>query len=94
MRRVVVVAFLQFGLPKFFPLLPPAAPLGNAGGTGKSGIMRTPSATSPAPAPPKALPKIAATNGGISVEDIRALKELVGRIGADSVRELAEVLSD
>lgn len=61
----------------------------------KSGIIRRPAArvSSPAPAPPKASPKVGGTNGGISVEDIRALKELPGRIGADNVRELAEVLS-
>jgi len=32
-------------------------------------------------------------NGGISVEDIRAVKELVGRIGAENVRELVDVLA-
>jgi len=45
----------------------------------------------PAPTPPTPL-KAVATNGGISVEDIRAVKELVGRIGADNVRELVDVL--
>jgi hypothetical protein len=61
----------------------------------KSGIIRQPAATSPAPAPvtPKASRQAGATNGGITVEDIKAVKELVGRIGADGVRELAEVLS-
>jgi hypothetical protein len=33
------------------------------------------------------------TTGGISLDDIRAVKELADRIGADKVRELAEVLS-
>jgi hypothetical protein len=35
----------------------------------------------------------AATNGGVSVEDIRAIKALVDRIGRESLRQLAEVLS-
>jgi hypothetical protein len=30
--------------------------------------------------------------GGITAEDVRAVKELVGKIGADQVRQLAEVL--
>jgi hypothetical protein len=52
--------------------------------------MRTPAAP---PAPPKASPKAGGTNGGIGVDDIRAVKELVERLGADSVRELAEALA-
>jgi hypothetical protein len=62
----------------------------------KSGIIRQPAArvSSPAPAPPKASPKVVGTNGGISVEDIRAVKGLVEKIGAEAVKELAEVLSD
>lgn len=55
----------------------------------KSGIIRKPAATSPAPA----TPKVAQANGAIGMDDIRAVKELVGRIGVDGVRELAEVLS-
>ena len=43
--------------------------------------------TTPAPAPQ------AASTGGISMEDIRAVKELVGRIGADKVQELAGMLA-
>jgi hypothetical protein len=35
----------------------------------------------------------AAINGGVRVEDIRAIKALVDRIGPDSLRQLAEVLS-
>jgi len=31
--------------------------------------------------------------GGISLDDIRAVKQLVARLGADRLRELAEVLS-
>ena len=43
--------------------------------------------TTPAPAPkPKA-------TGGISLEDIQAVKGLVDRIGADKLQELAGVLS-
>jgi hypothetical protein len=34
------------------------------------------------------------TNGGVRAEDIRAPKESLGRIGADNVRELADVLSE
>jgi hypothetical protein len=33
------------------------------------------------------------TSGGISLNDIRAVKELAARIGADKVRQLAEVLA-
>jgi hypothetical protein len=43
--------------------------------------------TTPAPAP-KPAPR-----GGIDLEDIRAVKELVGRIGADRLQELAGMLS-
>jgi hypothetical protein len=43
--------------------------------------------TTPAPAPK------AASTGGISMEDIRAVRELVGRIGADKVQELAGMLA-
>ncbi|HEV3263721.1 MAG TPA: hypothetical protein VG013_43200 [Gemmataceae bacterium] len=42
---------------------------------------------------PKTLPKVGGTNGGISMDDIRTVKELLGRIGVDGVRELAEVLA-
>jgi hypothetical protein len=46
--------------------------------------------STPAPAPtPKSAPA-----GGISVEDIRAVKELVERIGAENVQELVGVLSE
>ncbi len=43
--------------------------------------------TTPAPAPR------AASTGGLSLEDIRAVKELVDRIGADKVQTLAGMLS-
>ena len=45
------------------------------------------------PAPRAAKTASANANHGISLEDIRAVKELTDRIGADKVRELAEVLS-
>jgi hypothetical protein len=61
------------------------------GAAKKGGVVRRPSAR--VSSPPKAVLKVGAVNGGISVEDIRAVKELVGRIGADSVRELAELLA-
>jgi hypothetical protein len=62
----------------------------------KSGIIRLPTATTPTPAtaPPKASPQVAAMNGRISVEDIRAVKAVVEKIGAEAVKELADVLSD
>jgi hypothetical protein len=41
-----------------------------------------------APPAPKAVP-----TGGISLEDVRALKGLVDRIGADKVQELAGMLA-
>ena len=43
--------------------------------------------TTPTPAPKPA------ARGGIDLEDIRAVKELVGRIGADRLQELAGMLS-
>jgi hypothetical protein len=43
--------------------------------------------TTPAPAPKSS------STGGISLEDIRAVKGLVDRIGADKVQELAGMLS-
>jgi hypothetical protein len=43
--------------------------------------------TTPAPAPKSTSP------GGISLEDVKAVKGLVDRIGADRVEELARVLS-
>ena len=54
----------------------------------KSGVTRRPAAVAASSAP-----KVARGNGGISVEDIRTVKGLVDRLGADGVRELAEVLS-
>ena len=42
------------------------------------------------PAPPAAS---AGSAGGITVDDIRAVKEVVARIGADQVRQLTEVLA-
>jgi len=50
----------------------------------------------PAKAPKTAAPLVAAksaTNGGISLEDIAAVKAVVDRLGAAKVRQLAEVLS-
>jgi hypothetical protein len=49
---------------------------------GKSALIRKP-ASRRAPA---------AAGGGISLEDIRAVKQVVEKIGADKVRQLAEVL--
>jgi hypothetical protein len=55
----------------------------------KSAIMRPLAAGTRATPPARAV----AVNGGISVDDIRAVKELVDKIGRDSLRALAEVLS-
>jgi hypothetical protein len=51
-----------------------------------------PAAASAARSTPAPAPKSTST-GGISVEDIRAVKELVDRIGAENVQELVGVLS-
>ncbi len=61
---------------------------------GKKAARRTAPAASaarstPAPAP---APR-AATKGGISLEDIQAVKGLVDRIGADTVQQLAKMLA-
>ncbi len=58
----------------------------------KGGGARQQTATAPALA--KASPKVSATNGTITVEDIRAVKGLVDKIGAGAVKELADVLSE
>jgi hypothetical protein len=50
-----------------------------------SGVMRRPGARPAA--------RAAGHNGGLSVNDIRAVRELVGRIGADNVRELTAMFS-
>jgi hypothetical protein len=49
-------------------------------GAGKSRMIRKPGGR-------------AATAGGLTLQDIQAVKELTDRIGGDKVRELAEVLS-
>jgi hypothetical protein len=49
--------------------------------TGQSAVIRKPGG------------RTAAATGGFSLEDIQAVKEVVARVGADKVRELAEVLS-
>jgi len=64
----------------------------------ESGVIREPAAAVP-PAesvavPPRESVAVAARNGGLSVEDIRVIKELVDRIGAGPLKELAEVLSE
>ncbi len=50
----------------------------------KPAVESTPTAKAPAPK----------TESGISVEDVRAIKELADRIGADMVKELVEVLGN
>jgi hypothetical protein len=52
-----------------------------------------PAAVSTAPITAAPAPKKAASTGGISLEDIRSVKGLVGRIGADKVQELAGMWS-
>jgi hypothetical protein len=43
--------------------------------------------------PTEAKPTVATAAGGFSLEEIQAVKEVADRIGADKVRQLAEVLS-
>lgn len=43
--------------------------------------------------PPVTKQTVTAATGGFSLEDIQAVKEVADRIGADKVRQLAEVLS-
>jgi hypothetical protein len=57
----------------------------------KGGPVRQAAAKAPAP---KTSIKVAGKNGGISVEDIRAVKGLVDKIGAEAVKGLADVLSE
>jgi hypothetical protein len=52
-------------------------------GAGKSALIRKP-VRKLAPAAPA---------GGISLDDIRAVKQVIDKIGADKVRQLAEVLA-
>ena len=53
-------------------------------GGSESAIIRRPQVPAAAPA---------TMSGGITVEEIRAVKEVVDRLGAEKVRELTEVLS-
>jgi hypothetical protein len=53
---------------------------------GQSAVTRKPAAKPAAPAAP-------APNSGITLEDIKAVKELADRLGADKVKELADVLA-
>jgi hypothetical protein len=60
---------------------------------GSTPARRTaPAPASAAPATPAPAPKSTST-GGISLEDIRAVKEVVDRMGAHKVQELAGILS-
>ena len=63
--------------------------------TYKSSLLREAKAKKKPGPKPKTAPAAARTTaqGGISVEDVRAVKELADRIGSDKVRQLAEVLS-
>jgi hypothetical protein len=63
---------------------------------GQSAVIRRPQrrAKAAAPAAPAPAQQLArAANGGISMEDIKAVKELADRLGTDRVKELAEVLA-
>jgi hypothetical protein len=60
--------------------------------TKPEGTRPAPSTASAARTRPAAAAKEGAA-GGISLDDIRAVKELVGKIGADKVQELAGVLA-
>src|SRR5260370_39518691 len=53
-------------------------------GAGKSGVSRKPQSQAAARA---------GSSGGITVGDIKAVKEVVDRLGADKVQELAQVLA-
>ena len=46
----------------------------------------------PGPKPAAAAPAVNAKAGGISLDDIRAVKELADRMGAEKVKQLAQVL--
>jgi hypothetical protein len=58
---------------------------------GRPAARPVPATIAAARTTPPPAPKAAA--GGISMEDIRAVKDLVARIGADRVQELAGVLA-
>jgi hypothetical protein len=53
----------------------------------QSGVTRQPDVVEATPANPER-----ASNGGLSIEEIRAVKELADKLGAGKVRELVEVL--
>ena len=63
--------------------------------TYKSSILREGKAKKKPATKPQGAPAAArtTTQGGISVEDVRAVKELADRIGSDKVRQLVEVLA-
>jgi hypothetical protein len=62
--------------------------------TYKSTLLRERAKKKPGPKT-QAAPTVAQTTaqGGISVDDVRAVKELADRIGSEKVRQLVEVLS-
>jgi hypothetical protein len=60
---------------------------------GKRRARRTAPATAPAARATLAPAPKADANGGISLEDIRVVKGLVARMGADKLQELAVMLS-
>ncbi len=57
---------------------------------GKSAVLRTPAAARVAPASAAAA---SSDTGGITLEEIRAVKAVVDKIGADKVRQLAGVFA-
>jgi hypothetical protein len=62
--------------------------------TKKKGKKPAPAAASAARSTPASAPALKATSrGGISLEDIQAVKGLVDRIGADTVQQLAKMLA-
>jgi hypothetical protein len=56
-------------------------------GTAKPAAPKQPAP--PTPVPPSPPPK----KSGISLEDLRAVKELIGRVGAGQLRDLIELLA-
>ena len=59
----------------------------------KAAVKREAAPTAPAQATPRPRPETGQAGGGISLDDIRTVRELLDRVGADRLRALIELLA-
>jgi hypothetical protein len=62
-------------------------------GHAKSALTKQPAASKPEPKKPASSPARKSDSHGISLEDIETVKDLVERVGAESLRHLIDVLA-